>query len=226
MTTYFQDLHDVKRPVPAHRVATERTTLYGSALKRLFDVLVVLAVAPFIVPAVVFAALLVRRDGHSPFYTQDRVGKDGLPFRLVKLRTMVPNADAALKAHLAANPAARAEWDRTQKLRDDPRVTRVGKFLRKSSLDELPQLWNVLVGDMSIVGPRPFMSNQRALYPGHAYYRMRPGISGLWQVSDRNEASFAERATFDDEYHRRLSFGLDLMILVRTVGVVIRCTGY
>ena len=122
--------------------------------------------------------------------------------------------------------AARAEWDASQKLRDDPRITRVGRILRRTSLDELPQLWNVLRGDMSLVGPRPMMPSQRSLYPGRAYFALRPGLTGLWQVSKRNEASFAERASFDDDYYRRLSFALDARVLVATVRVVLRATGH
>ena len=127
---------------------------------------------------------------------------------------MVIDADQRLAAHLAADPALRAEWDETQKLKNDPRITAVGRLLRKTSLDELPQLWNVLKGDMSLVGPRPMMPEQRALYPGRAYYSMRPGLTGPWQVSDRNETSFAGRAEFDAAYARRMSLRTDLVILL------------
>ena len=139
---------------------------------------------------------------------------------------MVVDADARLAAHLAADPALRAEWDETQKLKRDPRITAVGRLLRKTSLDELPQLWNVLKGDMSLVGPRPMMPEQRALYPGRAYYQMRPGLTGPWQVSDRNAVSFAGRAEFDADYARRMSLATDLCILFLTVWVVLRGTGY
>ncbi len=139
---------------------------------------------------------------------------------------MVPDAEMRLQACLAEDPKARAEWDATQKLKDDPRVTRMGRFLRKSSLDELPQLWNVLRGDMSLVGPRPMMLSQRAMYPGTAYYALRPGITGFWQVSERNDCEFAQRARFDADYQSRVSFLVDLTILMRTVRVVLRATGY
>ena len=138
---------------------------------------------------------------------------------------MVSNADALLEQHLACDPAAREEWNRTQKLRHDPRITPIGRMIRKSSLDELPQLWNVLVGDMSLVGPRPMMVDQQEIYPGTAYYALRPGITGFWQTSVRNESSFAERAGFDAAYLRDLSFRTDLHILMRTVRVVLRGTG-
>jgi lipopolysaccharide/colanic/teichoic acid biosynthesis glycosyltransferase len=138
---------------------------------------------------------------------------------------MVMNADQKLEAHLAADPAARAEWDEMQKLRHDPRITRVGRLIRKSSLDELPQLLNVLMGDMSLVGPRPMMADQRALYPGRGYYDLRPGITGPWQVSERNATSFADRARFDDKYNQDLSLATDARILACTVKVVLRATG-
>jgi lipopolysaccharide/colanic/teichoic acid biosynthesis glycosyltransferase len=144
---------------------------------------------------------------------------------MLKLRSMVADAEARLQAHLDACPKARIEWQVTQKLRRDPRITRIGRIIRKTSLDELPQLWNVLVGEMSIVGPRPMMPSQQSLYPGIAYYAMRPGITGYWQISVRNESSFAERAQFDARYFRDLSFVTDVRIMLRTFGVVMRGTG-
>jgi len=180
---------------------------------------------PVVLPLVAILALLVALDGANPFYRQQRVGRNGKVFSILKIRTMVPDAEHTLEAHLASNADARREWDHKQKLSDDPRITRLGAILRKASLDELPQLWNVLRGDMSLIGPRPMMVEQRALYPGVAYYHMRPGITGLWQVSERNESSFAERATFDTAYYNDLSLKTDLSILARTVGVVLRGTG-
>lgn len=200
--------------------------IYKRHVKRWLDVLLILAASPIVLPFVLLMALLVRRDGGPAFYVQDRIGLDGRIFRLWKLRTMVIDADARLASHLAADPALMAEWIATQKLRKDPRVTRVGQVLRKTSMDELPQLWNVLRGDMSLVGPRPMMPSQRALYPGRAYYRMRPGLTGPWQVGGRNRTSFAGRAEFDTDYARRMSLGTDLLILVLTVWVVLRGTGY
>lgn len=173
------------------------------------------------------AALLIWvTERKSPFYNQLRVGRRGETFRLLKLRTMVVDADAKLEAYLAENPEARAEWDATQKLKNDPRITKIGAFLRKTSLDELPQLFNVVTGDMSIVGPRPIMESQRDLYSGDSYYNMRPGLTGLWQVSERNESEFADRVRFDNQYDATLSLKSDLSVLVRTVGVVVRATGY
>lgn len=200
--------------------------LYRHGIKRAIDVALIILALPFVVPLLAAMALAVMMDGHSPFYRQERVGRGGRIFSLLKIRTMVPNAKEKLEEYLDADPAARSEWEETQKLKCDPRITRVGAVLRKTSLDELPQLWNVLKGDMSIVGPRPMMPEQRALYPGHAYYELRPGITGPWQVSDRNEGSFAGRAKFDLGYYNDLSFVTDCSILLRTVAVVVKGTGY
>ena len=201
-------------------------SFYARHVKRPLDIVVVLMAAPFVLPLVLFLALLIWYNGEKPFYTQLRVGRSGRSFRLWKLRTMVANADACLADYLASNPEAKAEWDLTQKLKKDPRITSTGRFLRKTSLDELPQLWNVLRGDMSIVGPWPMMLDQAVLYPGADYYHLRPGVTGLWQISDRNDSSFAARATFDARYAKDLSLHEDAMIIAKTVGVVMRCTGY
>jgi lipopolysaccharide/colanic/teichoic acid biosynthesis glycosyltransferase len=199
--------------------------IYRHGAKRFLDMLVVILAAPFVVPLVAIMAMAVARDGGSPFYTQDRVGKGGRVFRMWKLRSMVMDADARMVEHLAADPEARREWDETQKLREDPRITPFGQFLRKSSMDELPQLWNVFIGDMSLVGPRPMMTCQTALYPCTAYYEMRPGITGYWQTAGRNKTTFAARAHYDAAYERDLSFATDLAVLARTVGVVLKGTG-
>jgi lipopolysaccharide/colanic/teichoic acid biosynthesis glycosyltransferase len=205
---------------------TSATGAYGAFFKRLLDIVLVLLVAPFVLPVVLGLGLLIRRDGGGAFYCQPRIGRGGKVFRLWKLRSMVPDADRKLEAHLCADPLARAEWDETQKLKDDPRITAVGRLIRKTSLDELPQLWNVLMGDMSLVGPRPMMPQQVRLYPGRDYYRLRPGLTGLWQISDRNQTSFAARAAYDAEYSRQMSFATDVLVLFATVWVVLRGTGY
>lgn len=199
---------------------------YARRVKRTFDMTVVLMALPFVLPLILLLAMLVALEGGKPFYTQARVGRYGKPFRMFKLRTMVPDAEAALKRHLESDPAAREEWEATQKLKKDPRVTFLGRFLRKSSLDELPQLLNVLIGDMSIVGPRPIMVSQQVLYPGADYVRLRPGLTGMWQVTDRNDSTFAKRASFDAEYAMKLNWRTDFRIIWQTVGVVLRCTGY
>ena len=181
-------------------VVVPRHGLYRSSLKRSFDILLVLMALPVVLPLVLVLALVILIDGSNPFYAQERVGRGGRRYRMWKLRSMVVDADKRLHGHLDANPEARAEWDETQKLRHDPRVTRFGRLLRKSSLDELPQLWNVLIGHMCLVGPRPMLPEQQILYPGSSYYGLRPGLTGLWQVSERNQSTFASRAMYDDNY--------------------------
>ncbi len=213
--------------VPAGLVAVKpRPGFYRNHAKRLIDVLAVIVGLPFVVPLIALLALLLVMQGARPFYTSARVGRAGRTFKMLKLRTMVDDADDLLEAYLATNPSARAEWSSTQKLKDDPRITRLGRFLRKSSLDELPQLWNVLIGDMSLVGPRPMMPSQRSIYEGLAYYRMRPGMTGFWQISDRNECGFEKRAEFDADYDDHVSLTTDATILLRTLAVVAKGTGY
>ncbi len=206
-----------------------RPSLYATYGKRLFDLALILAALPVILPMAALITLIAALGGGRPLYSQMRVGRDGKTFRCWKFRTMIPDADAVLARILAEDPALAAEWQQTQKLRRDPRVTRLGAFLRKTSLDELPQLWNVVTGTMSIVGPRPFTPDQREMYPGGRggadYYRMLPGLTGLWQVSPRNRSSFAERAVYDNAYFVQLGFLMDLRIILRTVGVVLRGTG-
>jgi lipopolysaccharide/colanic/teichoic acid biosynthesis glycosyltransferase len=215
------------QPAPITKDAPSLATApYRFIGKRLLDLAVCLLAAPFVITVVAILALIVRRDGGKAFYSQNRVGRNGRIYKMWKLRSMVSDADDILQSYLATNPQARAEWDKDQKLKSDPRITKFGQLLRKSSLDELPQLWNVVRGEMSLVGPRPMMPCQKALYPGTNYYNLLPGISGSWQVSDRNTSSFAERATFDAQYDNDLSLREDIRILKATVGVVFKATGY
>lgn len=200
-------------------------TLYRDVFKRVIDVTLVLVAALPVLMIVGVFCLLIARDGHSPFYLQKRLGRNGRVFYIWKLRSMVPEADKKLRAYLDSNPAARAEWDLNQKLRNDPRITAIGLLIRKTSIDELPQLWNVLKGEMSLVGPRPMMPCQQELYPGTAYYALRPGITGFWQTAVRNESSFAQRAGFDTAYLAELSLATDFRVLVKTIRVVARGTG-
>ncbi len=212
----------IDRPIV---IRSARRPFYETSGKRFLDiVLAIIAILPLLAIMVILVPLILL-DGGSPIYFQKRIGRNGKTFRMWKLRSMVPNADRALSAFLDENPAARAEWDHSQKLVHDPRITFVGRFIRKTSLDELPQLWNVLKGDMSLVGPRPMMLCQRRLYPGTAYYALRPGITGFWQISARNKSSFADRASFDADYLNDLSMRTDLKVMLRTVGVVLRGTG-
>ena len=215
------DAHSLPTPI-SHK----RNSFYRDYVKRVVDVALILFCLPIVLPLIAVSALLVARDGHSPFYTQWRVGKNGRHFRIFKLRTMVPNADAILESYLATNPAARAEWDRDQKLKNDPRIIPMGHILRKTSLDELPQLLNVLLGNMALVGPRPMMVDQQGMYEGEGYYELHPGLTGLWQISDRNSCGFRDRVKFDEVYYQIASFSIDIAIILRTFRVVLRGTGY
>ncbi|WP_232281943.1 sugar transferase [Roseobacter sp. SK209-2-6] len=199
---------------------------YASFGKRLFDICAVLCAAPIVLPILLPFLLLIARDGGNPFYSQLRLGRSGKPYRIWKLRSMVVDADQKLNTYLESSPEAKAEWDETQKLKNDPRITKVGHLIRKTSLDELPQLWNVLTGEMSLVGPRPIMVSQKELYPGKDYYALRPGITGAWQVSARNECTFADRAAYDGQYLHNLSARTDAVILAKTVVVVCKATGH
>ncbi|HQU68905.1 MAG TPA: sugar transferase [Albidovulum sp.] len=224
MTAPYFEFPADSLPVTAPRQA------YADYGKRAFDIAAVLVMAPMILPLMAILIALVWASGGQPLYVQPRVGRDGRIFHFWKIRTMVPNAEAALARLLNDNPALALEWSVKQKLSTDPRVTFIGRMLRKTSLDELPQIWNVLRGDMSLVGPRPFTPDQTELYPCEgtsraAYLALRPGITGLWQVSRRNRGSFAERARYDGEYANSLSFFGDLQIMVRTVAVVFCATG-
>jgi lipopolysaccharide/colanic/teichoic acid biosynthesis glycosyltransferase len=200
--------------------------LYRSHGKRAMDIALVLIAAVPVLIVTVILSLLIMLDGKSPFYSQNRVGLNGRVFRMWKLRSMVANADEVMADYLAQNPDAKAEWDRDQKLKNDPRITKFGRLIRATSLDELPQLFNVLIGDMSLVGPRPIMCSQRVLYPGTEYYAMRPGITGYWQTSVRNESSFRQRASYDADYFQDISFATDLEVVRRTFGVVLKATGH
>jgi Undecaprenyl-phosphate galactose phosphotransferase WbaP len=196
--------------------------------KRVMDVSLTAVGALLISPILLLLALLVRLDSSgSIFYRQKRLGQDGVRFSALKFRTMYGDGEKRLKELLDRDPKMRAEYEEFHKLSDDPRITRVGKTLRRYSLDELPQLWNVLVGDMSLVGPRPYlereipdMSQQEAVI-----LRVKPGITGIWQVTDRNATGFDQRVKLDVEYVRNWSPWLDIYILARTVPVVLVGTG-
>jgi lipopolysaccharide/colanic/teichoic acid biosynthesis glycosyltransferase len=211
--------------IPKFESRQNHSSLYRKGAKRCLDITLILMTLPISLPLLLGMIALVAIKGGKPIYRQARLGRDGRVFHMFKIRTMVPGADALLASHLEKNHEARREWDETQKLKDDPRVTSIGRFLRKSSLDELPQLWNVLKGDMSLVGPRPMMVEQRAIYPGTAYFELRPGITGPWQISERNTCSFADRAAYDKSYLSSLSLSQDVSILLKTMSVVCRGTG-
>ena len=202
---------------------------YARFAKRIFDLALCVIAAPVLVPVIAVLWFVVRRDGGPGMFIQERVGKDGKVFRCFKLRTMVMDAEKALEDMCASDPEVAHEWKVNQKLKNDPRITKIGKLLRETSLDELPQFFNVLRGDMSFVGPRPFLPSQKADYDaagGRAYYTMRPGISGLWQVEGRGQTSFVSRVGFDETYGQKLTFGYDLGLLFKTVAVVLKKTGH
>ncbi len=171
---------------------------------------------------VLLLAVLIALDGKSPFYSQMRVGQHGRTFRIWKLRTFFHDWDIRLERHMEQNVGARLEWESNQRLKSDPRFTKIGSFMRKTSLDELPMLWNVMNGTMSLVGPRALMTEQQGLYEGKAYYQLRPGISGLWQISDRLGCDFKYRERLDEEYFKRQSLWTDIKILWNTINVVLR----
>ena len=197
-------------------------------VKRCLDLAIAAVLSPAVALLVAISALLIKlEDGGPIFYANERIGLRGNKFKAWKLRSMVTNGDEVLEHYLAANPAEALHWHAKQKLARDPRVTRIGRIIRKTSIDELPQFWNVLTGEMSIVGPRPVLESQIPLY-GHSfdlYKQVRPGITGLWQVSGRNHLTFAERARLDKYVIQNWSVWLDLYILARTVNVLLTANG-
>ena len=197
-------------------------------VKRLLDLVITLALAPFVLAIVALAAALIRLGSPGPaLLTNERVGFGGRKFKVWKLRSMVINGEEVLQEYFARHPEDIPHWNLTQKLKNDPRVTPIGRIIRKTSIDELPQLWNVLVGDMSIVGPRPMLESQVPLYGAAfaSYRRVRPGITGLWQISGRNHLTFAERARLDVYTIQNWSVWLDIYILARTISVVLTAKG-
>jgi exopolysaccharide production protein ExoY len=200
----------------------------GGSGKRGFDIACALSAILLLAPLLCLLALLVKAsDGGKVFYAHKRIGRHGLVFGCLKFRTMAENGDILLQQHLARCPQSRLEWQQTRKLKNDPRVTRVGRVLRKLSLDELPQLFNILLGDMSVVGPRPVVQSELDLYGKAAahYLASRPGLTGLWQVSGRNDVSYRERIEFDTHYVENWSFITDIKIIALTVPAVCASRG-
>lgn len=202
-----------------------RSAPLGGTVKRMMDIAIVVPTLVVALPFMVLIAIMIRLTSHaSPLFAHQRVGFGGRMFPCYKFRTMVPNAEAALAKHLAEDPDAAREWERRRKLRYDPRVTRLGRILRKLSLDEFPQLFNVLVGDMSCVGPRPVTEEELARYGDRVnhYLSTRPGITGLWQVNGRSSTDFATRVAIDEHYVRNWTVARDLAILAKTPAAVLR----
>lgn len=197
-------------------------------LKPLLDLLIVFLALPVAIPLGIFLSALIRLTSKgSILYRHRRIGQFQQPLYVWKFRTMYEDSDHVLEQHLSSNADARDEWARAQKLRDDPRVTPVGRLLRKTSLDEIPQLLNVLAGDMSIVGPRPIVDEERAKYGEYfpTYTYALPGITGLWQVSGRCEVDYPERVMLDVQYVEQWSFWMELKILFKTVRVILHSKG-
>jgi undecaprenyl-phosphate galactose phosphotransferase len=191
--------------------------------KRFLDIAGAIALGVIFLPVIVAVTGWLLLTGGSVLFHHRRIGRNGKRFTCYKFRTMVPNADRVLEEVLHSNAELRAEWILHHKLKDDPRITRIGYLLRKTSLDELPQLWNVLRGEMSLVGPRPIVEEEIFKY-GRAirhYLAVKPGITGLWQVEGRNDTSYRRRVALDRIYAARSCVGLDLRILVQTIGVVV-----
>ncbi|CAM3175426.1 Undecaprenyl-phosphate galactose phosphotransferase [Methylobacterium mesophilicum] len=198
------------------------------AAKRGLDIGVAATALFLLLPLMLLIAVLVwAGDRKAPIFRHMRLGRDGRSFGCLKFRSMVTDGEAVLAAHLAASAGARAEWAATHKLSDDPRITAIGQVLRKTSLDELPQLWNVLRGEMSLVGPRPIVQAEVARY-GRAFatcFAVPPGVTGLWQVSGRSDTSYAERVALDLDYASRWSLRRDIAIMLRTVPAVLAQRG-
>lgn len=200
----------------------------SSPAKVVFDKIAFLAVFPLcLFIFLIIVVMVVVLDGFPIIFAQERVGKDGKIFKCLKFRTMVLNADKRLEEVLEQDPALRKEWEETRKLRNDPRISRCGGFLRKSSLDELPQIFNVLFGDMSLVGPRPVVIDELDLYGKYKkhYKSVRPGVTGLWQVSGRSNTTYRKRIALDVTYTKQANLFLDLWILAKTTWIVLVSRG-
>lgn len=197
-------------------------------IKRCLDILLIMVSAPVILLVLgVVSAMVVISSPGPIFYSHRRIRRHGAFFSMWKFRTMCVNSAEVLEDHLARHPEARKEWNKNHKLRHDPRITKVGAFLRRYSLDELPQLWNVLAGHMSLVGPRPIVAAEVEKYADsfEAYCRVKPGLTGLWQVSGRSELTYDERVTLDCDYVNRWSLSRDFKILLKTFRAVLKQDG-
>ncbi len=197
-------------------------------LKRSLDIALVLLFSPVILLVVLVVAALVKVSSEGPvFYSHRRIGKGGTFFSMWKFRTMCVDSAGLLEKYLEQNPDARTEWNKTHKLRNDPRVTRIGAFLRRYSLDEVPQLWNVFRGQMSLVGPRPIVAAEVEKYGDcfDCYRKVVPGLTGMWQVSGRSDLTYSERVALDCKYVANWSLGQDVLILMRTFSSVVNQDG-
>ncbi|HBT3924847.1 undecaprenyl-phosphate galactose phosphotransferase WbaP [Klebsiella pneumoniae] len=196
-------------------------------IKRTFDIVASIGIIAVLSPLLFYIFRKVKKDGGPAIYGHERVGKNGQPFKCLKFRSMVINSKEVLEQVLATDPEAKAEWDETFKLKNDPRITPIGKFLRRTSLDELPQLFNVLKGEMSLVGPRPIITEELERYRDEVDYYLlsKPGMTGLWQVSGRSDVDYDTRVYLDAWYVKNWSMWNDVAILFKTVGVVLKKDG-
>ena len=205
------------------------SNLCGRLAKTVFDYSLTAVGTVCISPLLVYIAYRIKKEDPGPvFFAHERIGKDGKPFPCYKFRSMVVNSKEMLEKYLAEKSDARAEWERDFKLKDDPRITPIGKVLRRTSLDELPQIFNVLRGEMSLVGPRPVIQEELDKYYGETaklYASVKPGITGLWQVSGRSDLGYDQRVALDAEYIKHRSFWGDVVILWKTIGVVLMKKG-
>ena len=219
----------VARTAPDHTLRSKPSAVSHSQFGvRALDLTIALSILIFTLPLLIVIAVLVRmQDGGRSLFAHERIGRNGRMFKCLKFRSMVLDADRRLSQLLESDPCARAEWDRDHKLKNDPRITRVGAFLRRSSLDELPQLLNVLRGDMSIVGPRPIVTAEISRYGRRFqhYCAVKPGITGLWQVSGRNDVAYRRRVAMDTVYARHKSLVWDIKLLLLTVPAVLFASG-
>lgn len=202
--------------------------LYRDFFKRVYDLVLALLLLPFVIPILLFLMLLIKLDSKGPaVFKSERIGKGGGKFNCLKLRTMCLNANDKLEEILRKNQDLKSEYDKYRKLKNDPRITRVGRFLRSFSLDELPQVFNVIKGEMSFVGPRPALKEEIPKYGVlfKDYKSVLPGITGMWQVNGRNNTSFDERVRMDVLYRKNLNFILDLKILLKTLPVALKRNG-
>lgn len=210
------------------RIRQNLLSKWQQLFKRSVDIGLIIISGPILFPLLGFIGLLIKLDSRgNVFYTQPRIGQGGREIDVWKFRTMIPDAEEVLDRYLKANPQYKEEWEKTQKLKHDPRVTGIGKVLRRLSFDELPQLWNVVIGNMSLVGPRPIVKEEIENYGScfNLYKQVKPGITGLWQVSGRNDVSYYRRVRMDEYYVRNWSIWMDLYILVKTIFVVLSGKG-
>lgn len=217
--------YSAKRIEPPRVIRARGLYLRGG--KRLLDLAICFALLPVVVPVIFILWLLAAATGHTGFFAHLRVGKNGKVFRCWKIRTMVADADGALNRLFHLRPEAKVEWSKSRKLENDPRIMPLGHLLRRSSLDELPQIWNVIKGDMSLVGPRPVTRVELRRYGSdlHHYLATRPGVTGLWQITDRQSGCYVRRVVLDKHYVQTITFAGDLGILLRTLPALFRLTG-